>query len=433
MNLNPISDKFINNYFLGDTLTHKKVKLLIRCSLLTSLFSTSYLFISYFVDFPVGVYTMIFNVSGYLLFPFLFKYRIDLRLAGNIFIFMGASAILLVAHYAGGLWSPNFIWLSAVPVLAAFLVNRHSAIFWGILMFTFTVCYGVADILNIKFSVTYNVEYKSFFLISSYSGFLLIILLISMVFESNTRQAVKSLEIINKKMVEVNNEKDYIIQIMAHDLRNPLFIIKSWLEILRSDTQQVDSPEEVYIMMEESVNKSVKLIDKVTKIGVVEQENLQVALENMDLREIVLRVCEAYQNHAKAKDISLKKEWQEQDYEARIDTTYFSQIVDNLISNAVKYTRKGGKVLVEMLKDNGDLQIRVIDEGPGLSVEDQKKLFKKFSRLNVKPTGGESSTGLGLYLVQKYANLMDGNVWCESELGKGSKFILSIPETLNQK
>jgi signal transduction histidine kinase len=76
---------------------------------------------------------------------------------------------------------------------------------------------------------------------------------------------------------------------------------------------------------------------------------------------------------------------------------------------------------------NDYLRIEVADEGPGISEEDKKKLFGKFARLSARPTGGEHSTGLGLSIVKKMVEAMNGRVWCESELGKGSTFIVELP------
>ncbi|MEM6642854.1 MAG: HAMP domain-containing sensor histidine kinase [Bacteroidota bacterium] len=431
MNLNLFLDWFTNAEFSKDAIEYKKARMLVQCSFLTSLFSSTYLLLSIYIEFNAGIYCMIFNVLGFLLLPFLLKRPVDLIFVGNLFIFLGALAISIIVYYSGGIWSPTLFWLAAVPVLAAFLVSRKSAISWGVLMYLLTMFFGIAEIQGKVFPVNYNENFRSIFLVVSASGFLLIILLIAVVFELSTRKAEKRLAIANKKMSEVNSEKDYIIQIMAHDLRNPLHIIKSWLDILKEDEKQVESPMEVYIMMDDSVKRSLRLIDKVTKIGAIEQENLQVVLEELDIKALIDDTIEVHQTHAKGKGISLIKSWNKESFMAKVDSTYFAQIVDNLVSNAVKYTRKEGKVNVSLQKVEDQIELRVHDEGPGISKDDQSKLFKKFSRLNVKPTGGESSTGVGLFLVKKYANLMNGDIRCESEPKRGSTFILSIPEISN--
>jgi signal transduction histidine kinase len=101
--------------------------------------------------------------------------------------------------------------------------------------------------------------------------------------------------------------------------------------------------------------------------------------------------------------------------------------IDNLISNAIKYTPKGGSILVTLELTNNRIRLKVNDEGPGIKKEEQGKLFGKFQRLSARPTGGESSTGLGLYITKQVIELHDGRIWVESEYGKGSSFAIELP------
>jgi signal transduction histidine kinase len=103
------------------------------------------------------------------------------------------------------------------------------------------------------------------------------------------------------------------------------------------------------------------------------------------------------------------------------------QILDNLISNALKYSPPNTTVHVHALPEKDYVVINVRDEGPGISEADQKKLFQKFTRLTARPTGGESSTGLGLAIVKKLAEAMAGSVQCRSTMGAGSTFTLRLP------
>ncbi|MSU63222.1 MAG: ATP-binding protein, partial [Pedosphaera sp.] len=101
---------------------------------------------------------------------------------------------------------------------------------------------------------------------------------------------------------------------------------------------------------------------------------------------------------------------------------------ENLLSNAVKYSPPEKSIFVRLAMNADGVRFEVRDEGPGLSAEDQKKLFGKFARLSAKPTGGEHSTGLGLSIVKRMVESMDGKVWCESELGRGATFIVQFPQ-----
>lgn len=429
MNLNPFADWFINESYFEDSLQLKRARLLVKSSFLTSLFSTSYLILALYVECQVGFYSMIFNVLGFLLLPFVLRKKVDLILLGNVFIFMGAFAIALTTHFTGGLKSPILWWLAAAPVLAAFLVNRKSAIVWGVLMYGLTMFYGVAELVGYAFPQDYNLEMRSLFVVISSSGFLLIILVIAMIFEFNTRQALVDLNKANEQMKGLNAEKDYVIHIMAHDLRNPLSVVKSLIELLKEKVNLKKSQDEIYDMMGESIDRSLGLIDKVTKTGAIEQEKLLVKLEDLDISSAIAEVVDGYKSKAAEKEIRLESTLEEEELKANIDTMYFIQILDNLVSNALKYTRKGGHVMVKAMKSEFNIRIEVLDEGPGLSKAQIAQLFQKFGKVEVQPTGGEGSTGLGLFLVKKYTDLMNGKVWCESEIGKGSKFILELPSS----
>jgi signal transduction histidine kinase len=103
------------------------------------------------------------------------------------------------------------------------------------------------------------------------------------------------------------------------------------------------------------------------------------------------------------------------------------QVLDNIISNAVKYSPHRKNIFIRLKSSSEAVRIEIQDEGPGISPDDMQKLFGKFARLSARPTGGEHSTGLGLSIVKKMVEAMNGRVWCESELGKGATFIVELP------
>jgi signal transduction histidine kinase len=117
---------------------------------------------------------------------------------------------------------------------------------------------------------------------------------------------------------------------------------------------------------------------------------------------------------------------------ASLDRSLTVQIIDNLISNAIKFSNPDTKVRVSLKDENQAIRFEVDDEGPGILEEDMPRLFQKYQRLHAQPTNGESSTGLGLSIVKKYVEAMKGKVWCESESGKGTKFIVEFKKQKNQ-
>ncbi len=110
-----------------------------------------------------------------------------------------------------------------------------------------------------------------------------------------------------------------------------------------------------------------------------------------------------------------------------VDPSAAMQAMDNLISNAIKYSPPGKTVFVEVERSGGLCSFSVSDEGPGFTEHDKHRLFTKFARLSANPTGGESSTGLGLSIVKKIVEAMKGEIHCESIAGSGAKFVVTLP------
>ena len=129
---------------------------------------------------------------------------------------------------------------------------------------------------------------------------------------------------------------------------------------------------------------------------------------------------------AKTKQIDIRVGVQK-DLIVRTDSAAALQILDNLISNAVKYSPKNSTIHVHLVPEKGHALVLVRDEGPGISDEDQKKLFGKYCRLTAQPTGGESSTGLGLSIAKRLAQQLGGDILCRSALGAGTTFTFRLP------
>jgi len=177
-----------------------------------------------------------------------------------------------------------------------------------------------------------------------------------------------------------------------------------------------------------------ELITNLLDINAIERGAIKVYLCDFDFAMIVNALCENYYQRAHAKDIKLNFEVEEGLRYVFADQNATIQVLDNLISNAVKYSPHNKNVWVRCTM-NGVKKVRceVKDEGPGLTEEDKAKLFGKFARLSAQPTGGEHSTGLGLSIVKKMAEAMGGTVWCESEYGYGASFFVELPATEDEE
>jgi signal transduction histidine kinase len=148
----------------------------------------------------------------------------------------------------------------------------------------------------------------------------------------------------------------------------------------------------------------------------------------VNIANIVQKLLQSYHGRATAKDIQLHFNRDVNEAWIQADANILRQVLDNLISNAIKYSPLNKVVSIQLVTTEQTMRCEVQDEVPGLSAEDQQKLFGKFTRLTARPTAGENSTGLGLFIVKKLVEAMHGKVWCESELGHGACFIVELPK-----
>ena len=242
----------------------------------------------------------------------------------------------------------------------------------------------------------------------------------------------------NEILVELNDEKNEFLGIAAHDLKNPLNSIRGIAQMVRKRKEIELSDDEVDDMahqIETSSNFMFEIITNLLDVNKIENGKLVIQPSSVDLVLSLGAVTDRYQAPAAKKNITLHVELPAEDTQIYADPTLTIQVLDNIVSNAVKYSPQGKNVWVTVSCDAVQHRVRVAvkDEGPGFSEEDKKKLFGKFARLTAKPTGGEHSTGLGLSIVKRLAEAMDASIWCESELGKGATFIIEFPDASMMK
>ncbi len=247
----------------------------------------------------------------------------------------------------------------------------------------------------------------------------------------------------NTQLKAVNEQMNEFLGIAAHDLKNPLASIVMSSSAIRRYYGDRMSKEEMLDNLAgiEIVAERMRLIiHNLLELNSIESGNLRVASEPVSPGEITEKVVEDWSPKAANKNITIRFDNQAPDKFFMGDPNILYQILENLVSNAVKYSPSMRSVWVRVVASevsalggspqNGIqhyIRMEIQDEGPGLSADDKSKLFSKFARLSAQPTGGEHSTGLGLSIVKKLVEAMHGRVWCESKLGKGSTFIVEMP------
>ncbi|WP_281614291.1 hybrid sensor histidine kinase/response regulator [Flammeovirga sp. SubArs3] len=244
--------------------------------------------------------------------------------------------------------------------------------------------------------------------------------------EEKVKSRTKALQRQNEELIELDGEKNHLIGIVAHDLKSPLSQIGGLIELMKFDMETFTSEQKEYIdMIQESINKQEELITQILDLNALESKASNLTIKPYDLSKLVKESAERFELTAQKKNITLEVGVIEDSF-AEVDETYFGQVLQNLISNAVKFSPVDKKIFIFVKENGGDLEIHVKDEGPGLNENDKKKLFGRFQKLSARPTGGEHSTGLGLSIVKKMVEDMSGKVWCDSVEGEGADFVVSF-------
>jgi len=229
------------------------------------------------------------------------------------------------------------------------------------------------------------------------------------------------------RLREMNEEKNEFMGIAAHDLRSPLNAIRGYSEmVLENETLDKENAGLIR-KIHDAAARMAEMVQNLLDANRIEHGEMKLNLVQADLTSILASVVETQRPRAAAKQQTIHLDRESPPLNALADSTVMVQVLENLVSNAVKYSPPGKSIFVRLKKAADTVRCEVQDEGPGLSPEDQKKLFGKFARLSAKPTGGEGSTGLGLSIVKKMVGAMNGKVWCESEPGKGATFIVEVP------
>ena len=262
--------------------------------------------------------------------------------------------------------------------------------------------------------------------------------------QERTKEVVTSKEEIERQnevladqkqdLEELNEEKNHLIGVLAHDMRNPLHQIKGMASIIRMKKVEISEEDDKYLgIIEGAVDHLNNMIAKILDLEAIESKKTNVESEKVDLRHTLKVIIDSFQGRAEDKEISLVADIEDTPHLVSADRGFSMQVFENLLSNAIKFSPKRKNIYVSLTRKDGRIKASIKDEGPGLSKEDMGKLFGKFQKLSAQPTGGEKSTGLGLSIVKKYVEAMGGNVWCESELGQGAAFIVEFDELSSQK
>src|SRR5689334_12725102 len=234
------------------------------------------------------------------------------------------------------------------------------------------------------------------------------------------------------RLQRANGFKNEILGTVAHDLKNPLGVILGRTEMLTELITAGSSKESVTAQVEhirDATRRLTSMVDHLISDAMADAFDISIRREPVDIAALVGEVADANQPLAVNKQQSIEVS-APASFVMMCDADRIREAIDNVISNAIKYSPIGGKISVLVDNDASNTVIRVADQGAGLSPEDLGRLFGRFQRLSAKPTAGESSTGLGLSIVKRIIDMHGGEVTADSAgPGQGSTFTITLPAT----
>lgn len=235
---------------------------------------------------------------------------------------------------------------------------------------------------------------------------------------------VESVDRLGRSLEEQEQLRKRLMSDIAHELRNPVAVIKSHLEAIEDGVWEA-SPERIRLTVSE-VDRLSQLIREVEKLTTIEGAAHSISLEELDVSSIVEKAALVFDPLYKNKGVELKREI-EPEVMTVVDGAKIRQVAENLLSNALRYTDAGGTVSVSLASGEKDITISVADTGIGIAAKDLPYIFERFYRTDVSRARTSGGIGIGLAIVKAIVEAHGGTIEVESEPGKGSRFIVKIP------
>ena len=244
------------------------------------------------------------------------------------------------------------------------------------------------------------------------------------------KQLLMELTAANEKLKELDKRKSDFVANVSHEFLNPLTVIKEALSIIIDGLAgDIDAKQKDFLSMAKgNIERLIRLVTDLLDISKIEAGKMEMRRENFDIAVLVNEILVNYEKELAKKDISLKKDIRADIGAIWADRDKITEVVINLLNNAIKYTPAGGEVGIKLIgKEENELYFEISDTGPGIPEEYKEKIFDKFERILSEKQEG---TGLGLPIAKDIVELHKGRIWVESEPGHGSRFIFTIPRDL---
>ncbi len=421
---------FINSLLPGKLRRNPKVyrsaRLIILvdlCILLVSLFLA--VFFS-FIQFDVGMFTMLLSAVYACLFPVLLYKTCNLDLAGHFFSFASLTVFTGLSIGSGGINSPFLIWFLSIPPIGYFYMKKKQAKLWTNL----TVVTVIALFINTVADFFVLQELEEFWMpyIMAFNFFMLLCLYLTVIrsFNAGYKKMNAKLENSNDRLQQSNEELERFAYIASHDLKSPLRIITSFISLFKNHYDGgLDKVGREYLtFIDRSAKQMSHLIEDILEYS--KTNNRKTHLELIDLNEMMFQILHQLQLDGIYDTSNIKYETLPNIYS---DNTQMHQLFQNLIENGLKYNKSeypSIDITYSALEEDEKYHFVIKDNGIGIDPQFNHQIFEMFKRLHTKDK--YEGTGIGLAICKKIVDAFDGEIWLESELGKGCTFNIILPK-----
>lgn len=237
----------------------------------------------------------------------------------------------------------------------------------------------------------------------------------------------KILGVVNSLLKEANNFKTEVMAIVAHDLRNPIGAIKGFSRLITDLPEDSNSFKSHAEIIYKTADHMENLVQNFLSSVKNESTEMELTISVFDVGVLIEEVISNLKHLAETKNQRIILRSIGEDFVIQSDRLKVGEVFENLVSNALKYSNNNAEVNILLSQKQNFTEIKIIDQGPGFSEADKKKIFGKFQKLSAKPIGNGTSTGIGLFTVKKIIDKINGEIMLESVHGEGSTFTVRIP------
>ncbi|MBC7902738.1 MAG: tetratricopeptide repeat-containing sensor histidine kinase [Gemmatimonadaceae bacterium] len=231
----------------------------------------------------------------------------------------------------------------------------------------------------------------------------------------------------NEKLAELNSEKNSLISIVSHDLGSPFASIKMWNQIIEEEGDRLSGDQQKAVKrIHDSAIRGESMIRNILDVEKAETNQRTIQFSEFDLVDFLEKQIAGFGPAAKAKNISFAFSKDKNEIKIISDEQLLARVFENIFSNALKYSPRDKTITVKTTANATQAEVAVSDQGEGIAEDKIPFLFSKYSLIGSTPTGGEQSTGLGLSIVKRILQELNGTVTCESNSGSGSTFTVIL-------